>query len=106
MFHPFVGLLLAPPEGGGGGIGVWLLNIGLILLIFYWLLIRPQRKEQERHQAMVESLQKGDEVVMAGGLVGTVVHVAPDRLTLKTADNTRVVVDRMKVGQKLTDEEA
>lgn len=106
MFHPFVGLLLAPPEGGGGGIAVWLLNIGLILLIFYWLLIRPQRKEQERHRAMVESLQKGDEVVMAGGLVGTVVHVAPDRLTLKTSDNTRVVVDRMKVGQKLTDEEA
>lgn len=106
MFHPFVGLLFATQEGGGAGASVWLLNLGLIALIFYFLLFRPHRKEQQRHRAMVESLQKGDEVVMAGGLVGTVVHVAPDRLTLKTADNTRVVVDRMKVGHKLTDEEA
>jgi preprotein translocase subunit YajC len=80
---------------------VLLLNIVLIFLIFYWLLIRPQKKERERHQAMIQALKKGDEVIMAGGIVGTIVHVTEDRLTLKTADNTRIVVDRSKVGQRI-----
>lgn len=101
MIDPSVGLLLAPPEDGGGGFMVLLLNIVLIFLIFYWLLIRPQKKERERHQAMIQALKKGDEVIMAGGIVGTIVHVTEDRLTLKTADNTRLVVDRSKVGQRI-----
>lgn len=84
---------------------VLLLNIALIFLIFYWLLIRPQKKERERHQAMIQALKKGDEVVMAGGVVGTIIHVDQERLTLKTADNTRIVVDRSKVGHKVGDDD-
>lgn len=104
MIDPFVGLLLAPPgEEGGGGIMVLLLNFALIFLIFYWLLIRPQKKERERHREMVQALRKGDEVVMNGGIIGTVVHAAEDRLTIKTAENTRLLVDRSSVARKLDD---
>lgn len=104
VIDPSVGLLLAPPEDGGGGFMVLLINIVLIFLIFYWLLIRPQKKERERHQAMIESLKKGDDVIMVGGVVGRIIHATEDRLTLKTGDDTRLVVDRTKVAQRLGDE--
>jgi preprotein translocase subunit YajC len=103
VIDPSFGLLLGPPAEGGGGGMVLLLNLALIFLIFYWFLIRPQRQERQRHQEMIDALRKGDEVVMAGGIVGTIVHAAPDRLTLKTGENTRIVVERDKVGRKLTD---
>ena len=79
-------------------------QLGLIFLIFYWLLIRPQRKERERHQIMIESLKKGDEVVTVGGIVGTIVHLDGDRLTIKTGENTRLVIERGKVGRSLVEE--
>jgi preprotein translocase subunit YajC len=90
-------LLMAPAEGGGAM--ALFVQIGLIFLIFYWLLIRPQRKEREQHQAMIEALKKGDEVVTVGGIVGRIVHLEEDHLTLKTAENTRLVVERSKVGR-------
>jgi len=104
VIDPSFGLLLAPPAEGGGGGMVLLLNFALIFLIFYWFLIRPQRQERQRHQEMIAALRKGDEVVMSGGIVGKIVHATPDRLTLKTGENTRIVVERDKVGRKLSDE--
>jgi preprotein translocase subunit YajC len=72
-----------------------------IAMIFWFLLIRPQRKMQQRHREMVAALQKGDEVMTEGGILGQVVHVAEDRLTVKTAENTRVVVARAKIARVL-----
>lgn len=95
--------LLAAPEGDGGGLWIIMVQLALIFLIFYWLLIRPQRKEQERHREMVDGLRKGDEITTAGGIVGTIVHLTDDRITLKTGENTRIVVERSKVGEKLGD---
>lgn len=102
MTDPVSGLLMAPAEGGGAM--VLLIQLGLIFLIFYWLLIRPQRKERQRHQEMIQALRKGDEVVSVGGIVGTIVHADQDRLTLRTAENTRVVIERSKVGRRLGDD--
>lgn len=105
MIDPTVGLLLAPPgEDGGGGIFVLILNFGLIFLIFYWLLIRPQKKERQRHKEMIEGLRKGDQIIMNGGIIGSIIHLADDRLTIKTAENTRLEVDRSSVASKLNDE--
>lgn len=105
MIEPVAGLLMAPGEGGGGAM-ILLVQLALIFLIFYWLLIRPHRKEQERHRQMIQALKKGDEIVTAGGVIGTIVHAAEDRLTVKTAENTRLVVERSKVSRKLTEEPA
>ena len=102
MIDPFTALLLAPPgEDGGGGLFVLLLNFALIFLIFYWLLIRPQKKERERHQQMILELKKGDKVVMNGGIIGSIVHATDDELTLKTAENTRLLVDRASVARRV-----
>lgn len=96
-------LLMAPAEGGGG-MSLLLIQLSLIFLIIYWLIIRPQRKERQRHEAMILALQKGDEIVTVGGIVGTIVHADGDRLTVKTGDNTRLTVERSKVGRKVEHE--
>lgn len=95
------GLLMAPSEGGPSPVGS-LVTMGLIFVIFYWLLIRPQQKERQRHQALVAGLKKGDEVVTLGGVIGTVVHIEGDRITIRSAENTRLVVERGKVGGLLS----
>ncbi len=92
--------LMAPREGGASST-VFLLQIGAMVAIFYFLLIRPQQKEQKRHKAMLAALKKGDEVVTNGGIIGSVVHVEDDRLTVKTADNTRLTVQRGRIAQVL-----
>ena len=78
-----------------------MLNFALIIPIFYFLLIRPQVKERKRHEAMVEGVKKGDEIVTNGGLIGKIVHADGNRLTLRTGDNTRVTVDRGRVAAVL-----
>ncbi len=103
MIDPFAGLLMAPAEGGGG-LGVILFQLSLIFLIFYWLLIRPQKKERERHDAMIGALKKGDEIVTAGGIIATIVHADSDRLTVKTGENTRLIIERSKVSRLVADE--
>ena len=71
----------------------------LIFVIFYFLLIRPQTKERQRHEEMLKALKKGDEIITNGGIIGTVVHVEENRLTVKTGDNTRLTVDRGRIAQ-------
>lgn len=95
-------LLMAPREGGNPAL-IFMLQMVAIFAIFYWLLIRPQRKEQQRHQQMLESLKKGDEIVTNGGVIGTIIHADQDRLTIKTAENTRLIVQRARVAQRIGD---
>jgi preprotein translocase subunit YajC len=70
-----------------------------IIAIFYFLLIRPQRKAQQRHQEMVKGLKKGDEVMTDGGIIGQVIHLRDDRVMLRTAQDTRIEVARVKIAR-------
>lgn len=92
-------MLAIPRDGGNAGL-IFLAQMGLIFAIFYFLLLRPQSKQRQRHDQMLKELKKGDEIVTSGGLIGRVVHVDESRLTLKTGD-TRVVVDRGRVAAVL-----
>jgi preprotein translocase subunit YajC len=74
-----------------------------IIAIFWFLLIRPQRRRAQEHQNLLSQLKKGDEVMTEGGLIGEVVHIKDDRVTLKTAENTRVVVARSKIARVFTE---
>lgn len=93
--------LMAGPQGGSASPWGTLIMFAAIFAIFYFLLIRPQRKQQKEHEAMVAGLQKGDDVVTLGGIIGRIIHVDEDRVTIKTADDTRLEVERGKVGRKL-----
>lgn len=91
-------------QQGGPGFSVLLIQLALFAAIFYFILIRPQRQAQKRHQAMLQALAKGDRVVTEGGIVAEVVHIRDSEVTIKTAENTRLVVIRNKIARVLKDE--
>lgn len=90
----FISQAYAQAAGGGGGDAfVTLLPLVLIFAVFYFLLIRPQQKKMKQHKAMVEAVRRGDKVVTAGGIIGTVTKVTSDtEVQLEIADNVRVRV--------------
>lgn len=85
--------------GGGTSTLVSLLPMVLIFVIFYLLLIRPQQKRAKQHRELVAALQKGDEVVTNGGLLGKVTKVDENFITLELAEGIRVQVQRPSVSQ-------
>ena len=102
MTHASLLVLMAPREGGNTTF-VFAIQMVAIFAIFYFLLIRPQKKEQQRHQSMIVALKKGDEVVTAGGIIGTVVHAEEDRITIRTAETTKLVVERARIARVASD---
>lgn len=94
-------LLVQSGPAGSGPLSTVMLFGGLFA-IFYFLLIRPQKKQQQAHDQMVKSLTKGDEIVTVGGVVGNVIHLTEDRITIKTAGDTRLEIDRAKIGRRLS----
>jgi len=93
---PLTILLAVPREGGNSGT-IFLVQMMVIFAIFYFLLLRPQAKERQRHEEMLKSVKKGDEIITGGGIIGKVVHVEETRLTIKTGDDTRLTVDRSRI---------
>jgi len=71
--------------------------MGIFVVIFYFLLIRPQQKKQKEHQAMLGKLAAGDEVILAGGILGRVIELGDQFLTVEIADNVRIKVQRFQV---------
>jgi len=87
---------MAPQGQGGGGGGGFAALLPLILLfaIFYFILIRPQQKRAKEHRKLLENLKRGDKVLTAGGLYGTIVNIDGNVITLELADKVRVRVNR------------
>lgn len=76
----------------------------LLILVFYFFLIRPQVKRQKEHQAMLQSLKKGDRVVTSGGLIGTIVGVDDEKVVIKVGDeNVKLEVAKGYIAQKLSE---
>lgn len=100
--------LLFAQDGGGSGLLSMLLPFLAIGVLFYLLLIRPQRVQQQKHQAMLEAVKKNDRVVTIGGIYGVVVNVQreSDEVTLRIDENnnTRIRVTFGAVARVLRDE--
>ena len=71
----------------------------LILVVFWFLIIRPQQKKQKEHTRMVGSLKKGDQVVTNGGIFGTITKVGEDRITLEIASKVNIQIERQQVAR-------
>jgi len=112
MTVPISASLLAI-QAAGGSVAQMVFMYGAIFAIFYFVLIRPQQQQRKKHEASLQTLKKGDEIVTAGGIVGEVLHIAQqmkdgaavssmdDRITIKSADSKLVVV-RARVQTILT----
>jgi preprotein translocase subunit YajC len=73
----------------------------LIFVVFYFLLIRPQQKKAKEHRAMLGALQKGDEVITAGGLIGRVTKLSDQYATVEIAPGVETPVQRSAIAQLL-----
>ena len=71
----------------------------LIFVVFYFLIIRPQQKKQKSHQKMLSNLNKGDQIVTAAGIHGTVTKLGEDIITVEIADKVRIQIDRSQVAR-------
>ncbi len=88
---------------GGGGALIQFLPLILIFAIMYFLLIRPQQKKMKEHQAMVDALRRGDQVVTQGGLIGKVSKVKDaGEIEVEIADGVKVRVVRGTIAQVLS----
>ena len=98
-------LAMAPPPGGGGGsqqssvfMFVWL---GLMVGLFYFMLIRPQKRREKERQALLGAVKTGDRVLFGGGFLGVVANVKDKTLIVKIADGVKVEIVRGAVSQVL-----
>jgi preprotein translocase subunit YajC len=66
--------------------------MAIIFAIIYFLMIRPKVRQERRHREQIAQLKKGDEVVTAGGVVGEVIHIKDDRVTIKSGESRFVVM--------------
>jgi len=82
------------PQGGGF---MEFLPLVALLAVFYFLILRPQQKRAKEHKALVEALQKGDEVVTIGGIMGKVTKVSEDSAAIEIADNVIVQVQKAAI---------
>ncbi len=70
-------------------------------LVFYFLLIRPQSKRQKEHKSMIDSMEKGDEIVTNGGLIGKISKIDDNMIVLKINDNNEVMIQRGMIATTL-----
>ena len=89
------------PGGMPGGDLMTFLPMIAIFVVFYFLLIRPQQKRAKETRAMLEALQKGDEVVTAGGLVGKISKLSDQYASVEIAPNVEINVQRGSIAQLL-----
>ena len=81
------------------GVMANLFPLALIFLIFYFILIRPQQKQQKEFKAMVEGLKKNDQIVTIGGVHGTIVNVKDKTFIVRADDNVRIEIDKTAVAR-------
>jgi preprotein translocase subunit YajC len=96
---PVVGPLLAmaaSPEGGSAWLQ--LVPFALVLAIFYFIILLPMKRKQQKVQQFLEALKVGDRVITTGGLHGTIVKLSEQTIQLQIADKVRVDVSRAAIG--------
>lgn len=86
----------APPQAQGPGYE-FIIMMALVAVFFYFLFIRPQKKRADEHKALLNALQKGDEVITQGGAVGRVLKVSDQFVTLEIAPNVSIHLQKPAV---------
>jgi preprotein translocase subunit YajC len=92
-------MLISPAwaQSAGGAQGGGIESLVLIVLMFgvlYFLMIRPQMKRAKEHKSLIESLQKGDEVITVGGMLGRISRISDNYVTLEVSNGVEVQVQR------------
>ena len=102
-------LLAADPKGGDGAqFFVSMMPLLILFVLFYVIILGPQRKAAKKHKTMLAELKKNDRVITRGGIMGSVASVEPDgtKVTIKIDDNTRIPIHRSYIEHVLGDEDS
>lgn len=94
-------LPLLQAAGGSGQLVTTLVTFGLVILIFYFLIIRPQNKRQKETKNMLATLKKSDKIVTIGGIRGVVQAVKEQTVVVKVDDNTKIEFTKSAIAQVL-----
>jgi preprotein translocase subunit YajC len=97
VLHYFTLLMGQPNQGEGPGLMSNIILFGSIILIFYFMIIRPQQKRAKERQKLIESMKKGDKVITSGGMYGTVAGLDEKTVLVEIADKIKVKLDRSAI---------
>lgn len=107
MFH-FLDTVAETGSGSSGSQGsIWptiLMLVGMVA-IFYFLIIRPQKKQEKQVAEMRNSIGVGDEIITIGGIVGTVLIIKDDKMMIETGSGSKITVLRSSVKTVLHDDD-
>lgn len=87
----------------GGSLTGSLVMIGLMIVIFYFFLIRPQKKQEKETKRMIDALKKGDKIVTIGGIYGTVFSVKDSTVVVKVDDSTKIEFTKTAISKVVTE---
>ena len=90
------------PTGQRGSL---VFTIVAMILIFYFFLIRPQKKQEKETKKMLDALKKGDKIVTIGGIYGTIFNVTESTVVIKVDDNTKIEFSKTAVSRVIADED-
>ena len=95
----FIGGCVPAGNGEEGGASILPMIIFLVIIfgLFYFVMVRPQRRKQKEHETLVQELQKGDRVITAGGIYGTIDSISEDNIVIKVESGATIRVARGSV---------
>ena len=98
-------LVILQSAGAGAGTGNWsfLVMMGLIFVVMYFFMIRPQQKKQKELVKFRNSLAKGDKVITVGGIYGKIVEVSDNYVFVEIDSNVKIKVDKSSIVKDITD---
>jgi preprotein translocase subunit YajC len=90
---------MSSPQGGDSTSQLLstVIMFGSVILIFYFMILRPQKNRENEHKKLLEAIKQGDKIVMTNGIHGTVSNIEEDVVVVQIADNVRVRVNRVAV---------
>jgi preprotein translocase subunit YajC len=98
-------LFAMAPQGGDGSMVSTLIMFGAIFAIFYFMIIRPQQKKQKEREALLSSVKKGDKIITASGIHGSVAGLDDTTVLIDIGNNTKIKMERSAIGQVVSNKE-
>jgi preprotein translocase subunit YajC len=101
MFSHLLGILLMSPASGGADSGAsgisTIIMFGSIIAIFYFMIYRPQRKRQKERETLISKMDKGDKVILSGGMHGTISAIEDTTVLIQVSDTTKIRFEKSAV---------
>jgi len=97
LLDPFLVAMAAPPQSAAAALQQLLIPLTLVVAIFYFVMVLPMRKREQKVRAFLDALKEGDKVITSGGMYGSIAKLGKDSIHLQVANNVRIEVSRAAI---------